>query len=181
MSGGGPAPREGDSAVTFRLDPGKPPLKVKRFLIRLGMLIAVVWGSPLVLLGMISLFERGYGAIAIAVFITFAALCHVMGRLVGRFERDTPVQYGVGCSWPYWLIGALTIGSGSWPPLLMLPMAVVGFIAGFTGARKSVGRRSRLIREGKCVFCEYDLSGLESSGVCPECGQKFQREGAPQG
>ncbi len=157
--------------------PGKPPLQLKRFLIRLGLLIVVIWGSPILLLVLIQISSTSYGMLAIPAFICFAALCHVLGRLVGRFERDAPVQYGVGCSWPYWLFGVLSLVGRSLSIILFAAGAVL-FIAGFTGAKKSVGRRVKLLAEGKCFFCEYDLAGLGDSGVCPECGQKFSR-GAP--
>ncbi|MBX3376346.1 MAG: hypothetical protein KF678_05020 [Phycisphaeraceae bacterium] len=161
---------------SFRLDPGTPPLRFQRFLIRLGLLVTVVWGSPFVVFGGLYLLGGGYWILAAVGAVAFAALCHVLGRVVGRFEKDTPVQYGVGCSWSFWIVGLLgAAANGGELPVVLFPYAIIVFLSGYLGARRSVGRRAKLIAEGKCVFCEYDLTGLGGAGVCPECGQKFQR------
>jgi hypothetical protein len=163
---------------SFQPDPGTPPLQVRRILVRAALLVAIVWGSPLTIISMAQLWLVGYGAWMVPLFIAFAVLCHVAGRLVGRFEKDSPLQYAVGCSWPYWLVGAMGVPGGYMPAMVHLPGAGVLFIAGWTGAKRAVGRRTKLIAEGKCLFCEYDLAGLGAVGVCPECGQKFDRAAA---
>jgi len=164
------------SQDSIRPDPGTPPtppLRLQRLLTRLALLVAIVWGSPFTIYLIAELWYRRYGAWALACFIGFAVLCHVAGRLVGRFERDSPRQYAVGCSWPYWLFGAIGVATGWEPGIACLLGAVVLSIAGWMGAKKAVGRWTKLLAEGKCLFCEYDLAGLGPSG--PECGQKFDR------
>jgi hypothetical protein len=96
---------------------------------------------------------------------------------VGRFERDSPLQFAFGCSWAFFIGGAIATylapPTGIW---VLVGAAGIWYI-GYRAARTSVGRSVRLFAENKCLFCEYDLIGLGLSGKCPECGQKFERAG----
>lgn len=55
---------------------------------------------------------------------------------------------------------------------LWIPFALMAGYATSTLVSTAL-RRRRLRRVGKCVRCGYDLTG-NVSGVCPECGTKFE-------
>src|SRR5262249_23209131 len=99
------------------------------------------------------------------------------GKWVGRFERDSARQFGVGCSWAYLLGGGILVFIAPPAGALCLGAAILLFLVGYRAARKSLGQRDRLLAAGKCLFCEYDLVGLGSAGTCPECGQRFENRG----
>ncbi len=57
--------------------------------------------------------------------------------------------------------------------------AVVGSVAGLgewwaERARRRGSLADRRIREGRCPFCDYNLTG-NVSGTCPECGKRVER------
>ena len=60
------------------------------------------------------------------------------------------------------------------PVLASVPLVgplVIGVVVGFAVWKRSL--RLERSETGKCVVCEYDLTGNES-GVCPECGTEIE-------
>jgi hypothetical protein len=69
-----------------------------------------------------------------------------------------------------------TINSGIWftPAAIVLPVAYsTYFIWSQVSARRL---RSKLMANDwrNCLYCFFDLSGLEKAGTCPECGERFE-------
>lgn len=153
----------------------RPPRLVRRFLIRLGLLIVVCWGSPAAVAAMWPFLGRLNVQYVILPIAIFAVICHFAGDWVGRFEKDSPRQFAFGCSWAYFLGGLVAMFVFVPVGILCLVAGTLVWIVGYRAARKSVRRSVRLVAENRCLFCEYDLAGLGMVGKCPECGQKFER------
>jgi hypothetical protein len=56
-----------------------------------------------------------------------------------------------------------------WPGFLANTLLIVGMTLGVQEAVRWVRRRRRRSR-GLCVFCGYELVGMNPGGKCPECG-----------
>lgn len=55
----------------------------------------------------------------------------------------------------------------------------VSLLIGYAVLRKHTKRKELVLRTDfrVCARCEHDLSGLDDQGRCPECGEKYDREG----
>jgi hypothetical protein len=111
--------------------------------------------------GVIFLIPFGVSMIAVA-----RASSRVLGLVVGEAMLVGVASAAILILWPVWT------GYGVMPPpyvLLFLWPVPVGmifllFLPSFWSSQGDGGAR--------CPSCEYDLTG-NTSGVCPECGQRL--------
>ncbi len=79
---------------------------------------------------------------------------------------------------PYWIW--LWPGPPGWrgPLLIALPQFVVIGIIAFVyyRAKRRVARVVKASDGRACWHCVYDLSGLPTPGVCPECGRPYEHD-----
>ena len=73
----------------------------------------------------------------------------------------------------------LSISQGNQVTLVQIPFWIPLMVA--LAAAWFFHRKARAIMPGRCRSCSYDLTG-NTSGVCPECGIKFELKanGSPQ-
>lgn len=69
--------------------------------------------------------------------------------------------------WPPWPHRIIFPGPRTTWVMPMWPLILVAG-ATFAGTHLTARRRRRWGRDGKCLACGYDLTGID--GVCPECG-----------
>lgn len=83
-------------------------------------------------------------------------------RRSGRFPRESSwlPTYRVGLPYYWYLVNVLTIP-------LWIPFIASASLAVWLWRRDGCARRA----EGRCRACGYDLAGLVSGAVCPECGK----------
>ncbi len=65
-------------------------------------------------------------------------------------------------------------------PLALVGVAIGGQVMSHVARRRSV-RQLRAMDFRLCLKCRYPLSGLDDAGACPECGERFDREGLVNG
>ena len=98
---------------------------------------------------------------AIAVVVASAAFCILYALCVAIFLYVSPGSPGV-----WFIVVRLCIVLG----LPIISIAVYGLLTHRFGPANVECRRRR---KGLCLKCGYNLTG-NVSGVCPECGTKFQ-------
>lgn len=110
-----------------------------------------------------------------ALFLTAAGL--VVGRIGWRHWRHFAVVFAVGFLMiPITILAPKCSGRidsrelSRWTLMVTIPLpsTLPGAWCGSRPHRRRVLERER---QGKCVKCAYDLTGIVS-GVCPECGAK---------
>ena len=173
-----PAPDPSDPAAGAGGAPvlSRPPLGLRRRVLRVLVLVVAVWGSPATIVSSMAVALRYGFAGAALEYAAFLGACFWAGRIVGRFERDKPAEFGLGCAWAYYLFGSLNImlawdHGGLRGGLVLIALGIGANLVGYWPAKRSSERRMRNLAAGRCLFCEYDLRGL-TTGVCPECGQR---------
>jgi hypothetical protein len=71
-------------------------------------------------------------------------------------------------------------GPPGWPAPLVVVLPqflVIGIIAFiYQRAKRRVNRVVKASDGRACWYCVYDLSGLPSPGVCPECGRLYEHD-----
>jgi hypothetical protein len=102
-------------------------------------------------------------------------------RLIDRLLTVHPPWWGR--AWFLVLVAFVWIALGNtfpplappwWAPVLMIAAALVLAIAR-SRRKQQLEMTVFEIDSGRCIRCEYDLTKLEGSLLCPECGTDNQR------